>query len=100
MSRSAKAAGLLARADDILRNDVAELIIAHSLTRGGDGERGIPIPGTLASDLFDVVEESLDLIRDIGWHLSTEKGYVTRVWPNSWLDDLLAFRGGWEGGVR
>lgn len=96
--RSAAAVDLLSRATVMLRIEVSSMIECHSQLVG-DGERTRPVPGTVAADVADDIAAMLDLIREIEAHLMGEKGAKPIEGPVGWLDDVIARRNGWEGGL-
>lgn len=95
--RSAAAVDLLSRAAAMLRAEAATLIGCHSeLVEHGDDYR--PVPGTIAADVVPTIKAMIDLIREIEAHLIGEQGAKLSAGPEDWLDDILAYENGWEGG--
>ena len=91
------AQGLLIRALEETRGLVESNVWLCSDT-GGDPQSDSfgPLPGTLEPECVEEVERQLTLIRDIEAWL----GVASPFSGPAWLDDLIALRGDWAGGVR
>lgn len=89
------ASALLGRSNRIIRSNAAGLIEAHSTLRRDTSGEFVPIPGTIDPDAIGLIAQLIEMLRDIEKFIGTP----LELGP-SWLDDIIARRGAWSGGVQ
>ncbi|PAL25502.1 hypothetical protein [Sphingopyxis sp. GW247-27LB] len=95
LAKLLSASGLLGRSSRVIRANVASLIETSSkLDERFPGDI-VPVPGTIDPRARPLIESYVQLLRDIdAW-----VGAPLELGPD-WLDEIIARRGAWEGGVQ
>lgn len=88
------ASTLLGRASRYIRSNAAGLIEAHCMLKRDTSGEFVPMPGTMDPDAIGLIAQLVEILRDIDEFIGTP----LEMGP-AWLDDMIAKRGAWSGGV-